>query len=66
MRPQIDCMKSLRPKDYTRKTILASLHQDDETRFHENAVRTLKTGTFNDIHLKCQLDKFERYVFSCL
>ncbi len=56
----LEVTKSLRPKPYQRKTILGSLHQNDEDRFYENALETLKSGTFSEIHVKCQLRDYER------
>lgn len=59
-RIQLDSTKSLRPKEFHRKTLLGSLQQNDSDRFFENTLQTLQSGTFSDIHLKCQLEDFER------
>lgn len=59
-RIRLEVTRSLRPKEYTRKTLIGSLHQHDSERFYHNALSTLKNGTFSDIHLKCQLEDYER------
>lgn len=55
--------KSLRPKPYKRPTILSNVELEDEEIFLNRSIKTLQTGTFLQIHTKCQLDKHERLVF---
>lgn len=54
--------RSLRPKDFQRKTHLDELHRPDEERFLEKAVGTMKTGNLKHIHVHCQLNPYERYL----
>ena len=56
----LEVTKSLRPKAYQRKTLLSTLTLNDEDRFHANAFETIKNGTFTDIHLRMQSEKYER------
>ncbi len=59
-RMQIEATRSVRPKDFQRKTLVAKINQDDHDRFCESAASVVKTGTFTDIHTKMQLEDFER------
>lgn len=52
--------RSLRPKDFKRKTLKEQLDEADDERFYENALGTLKTGNMKEISVHCGLNKFER------
>jgi hypothetical protein len=51
---------SLRPKTYKREELAAKLNDDDL--FFAKSINTWKTGNFNEIDNKIQLDKFERFI----
>jgi hypothetical protein len=59
-RIKIDAVKSVRPRDFARKTLVAKINENDMDRFCENAVRTVQKGTLIDIHSKMQLEEYER------
>jgi len=54
--------KSLRPKPFKRSDPL-NFDVEDEELFLARSIHTLKTGTFLEIHTKCQLDKHERFKY---
>ena len=57
---KLECTRSLRPKEYHRETIIGTIQKNENERFLEAAVSTLKKGTFTDIHTRCQLQHYER------
>jgi len=56
----LESTRSLRPKEFKRKTLLDQLNRVDDERFHENALATLHTGNLKNIHVHCNLHAFER------
>jgi hypothetical protein len=53
---------SLRPKEFKRENFAASLHKNENEKFAESALKSLRTGNINSIMEHCVLDKFEKLV----
>ncbi len=56
----LEVTRSLRPKEYSRSKHEHHLRKDDESRFIDHALPTLKNGTVKDIHAKMQTHEYER------